>query len=188
MANRNRMNRNRDYDYDYDYADRGYYGYYPDRGYYGYDNNRGYYTPYYYDRGYYGNPGYDYYYGYSPYYGGYDFDYGSGYYGDNYGQYYGYGPSNYTRSDERIQEDINDRMTWHGDLDATDINVAVNDGVVTLTGSVDSRQDKRLAEDIADSVSGVWDVNNQLSIRSRRSQANSPGIAGSSAPQRAPTG
>ncbi len=98
-----------------------------------------------------------------------------GYYDPNYyprdnddvsnGPYVGYGPSGYARPADRIKDDINDRLTWHSHLDATDINVDVNDGVVTLTGSVDSRRDKRLAEDIADSVSGVQDVNNQLRVR-----------------------
>lgn len=56
-------------------------------------------------------------------------------------------------------------MTWHGQIDATDIQVDVNDGIVTLTGTVDSRREKRMAEDVAESVSGVWDVNNHLSLQ-----------------------
>src|SRR5512140_2653782 len=95
-----------------------------------------------------------------------DFDYT---YGSSapYGQYSGYGPSGYTRADDRIKDDINERLTWDPRIDATDVNVDVNDGVVTLTGSVDSRHDKRLVEDITDDVSGVWDVNNQLRVRNR---------------------
>ncbi len=99
----------------------------------------------------------------------FDYTYGSNYpYGQsNYGRYSGYGPSGYTRPDDRIQDDINDRLTWDGRIDATDINVEVNDGIATLTGSVDSRRDKRIAEDLADDVPGVWDVNNQLRVRNR---------------------
>lgn len=84
------------------------------------------------------------------------------------GRYTGYGPRNYRRSDAAILEDVNDRLTQHSWIDASDVNVGVDDGVVTLTGSVATRSDKRLAEDIADDVSGVWDVHNQLQLRNRQ--------------------
>jgi osmotically-inducible protein OsmY len=80
------------------------------------------------------------------------------------GSYAGYGPRSYKRSDERIREDINDRLTDDYYLDATDIEVSVNEGVVALAGRVNSRSDKRRAEDIAESVSGVTDVANQLRV------------------------
>ena len=76
----------------------------------------------------------------------------------------GRGPRGYQRSDERIREDINDRLTDDGYVDATDIEVVVNNSMVTLTGRVSSREEKRRAEDIADSVSGVTDVSNQLRV------------------------
>jgi osmotically-inducible protein OsmY len=76
----------------------------------------------------------------------------------------GRGPRNYRRSDERIREDINDRLTDDYYLDASDIEVSVNDCVATLTGRVDSRSDKRRAGDIAEAVSGVMDVTNQLRV------------------------
>lgn len=79
------------------------------------------------------------------------------------GSFAGRGPRNYHRSDQRIEEDINDRLTSHPGLDASDVQVRVDNGEVTLTGNVDSRWAKREAEDIADSVSGVKDVHNQLS-------------------------
>jgi hypothetical protein len=81
------------------------------------------------------------------------------------GPHAGRGPKGYRRSDERIAEDVNERLTEDAYLDATDIEVAVADGVVTLSGSVDGRPDKRRAEDIADAVSGVRDVSNQLRIQ-----------------------
>ncbi len=83
------------------------------------------------------------------------------------GPYAGYGPRGYARTDDRIQDDINDRLTWDDRIDASDIQVTVSAGTVVLDGSVDSRRDKRIAEDIADSVSGVWDVHNHLRIRNR---------------------
>ncbi len=85
----------------------------------------------------------------------------------NRGPYSGYGPRGYARPDNKIRDDINDRLTWDGRIDASDISVIVTAGTVVLSGSVDSRQDKRVAEDIADSVSGVWDVHNQLRVRNK---------------------
>lgn len=76
----------------------------------------------------------------------------------------GKGPKGYTRSDERVEEDVNDRLSDDYYLDASNIEVEVEDGEVTLSGNVDSRYGKRHAEDIADSVSGVSHVQNNLRI------------------------
>ena len=80
------------------------------------------------------------------------------------GPYAGRGPRGYQRSDERIREDVCDRMCEHGGLDASDIEVRVNNAEVTLVGTVRERQDKRLAEDLADQVSGVREVHNQIRV------------------------
>ena len=80
------------------------------------------------------------------------------------GQYSGRGPRGYRRSDERIREDVNERLTDDSFLDATNIEVSVDSGIVTLTGTVNNRSDKRRAEDLAESVSGVSDVSNQLRV------------------------
>ena len=85
------------------------------------------------------------------------------------GQYRGHGPRNYTRSDERIKEDINDRLTDHAYLDASDIDVEVNDGEVVLSGKVINRYAKRMAEDIAENISGVKNVENRLRAGNRAS-------------------
>jgi|KBSSwiStaDraftv2_1062776.scaffolds.fasta_scaffold240825_2 osmotically-inducible protein OsmY len=74
----------------------------------------------------------------------------------------GRGPKGYRRSDERIREDVNDRLTDHAYLDASDIDVNVKEGEVTLSGKVFDRTDKRLAEDVAESVTGVKNVQNNL--------------------------
>jgi hypothetical protein len=81
------------------------------------------------------------------------------------GPYVGYGPRGYHRSDERIHEDVCERFTDHGDLDASDIEVAVLGGEVTLSGTVATRSQKRLAEDIADAVTGVAEVHNRLRVQ-----------------------
>jgi hypothetical protein len=78
------------------------------------------------------------------------------------GPFTGRGPRGYQRSDDRIREDICDRLTRHGRLDATDIHITVNNGEVTLDGIVDTREAKRMAEDVAESVDGVRDVVNHL--------------------------
>lgn len=76
----------------------------------------------------------------------------------------GRGPKNYTRSDDRIQEDVSDRLYDDPHIDASHIEVSVSGGEVTLNGFVNSRFDKRHAEDIADTVSGVRHVQNNLRV------------------------
>ncbi len=78
----------------------------------------------------------------------------------------GRGPKDYRRSDERIREDINDRLTDNEYLDAYEVVVAVDEGEVILSGTVGTRYDKRMAEDIAESVTGVKNVQNQLRLGS----------------------
>ncbi len=181
---RGNYNPNYDYDTNWDYDQGDYTPYWdynnPSRNYnpnWDYDYNRNY------DQGYWRNrnfnrgsnrninqrdrnPNYGY---------DYDYDYDTGWYDTSPswtyyeywyvpGPYEGYGPQGYQRSDERIKDDIHDRLTRHGQLDARKIHVDVNDGVVDLTGSVSSRKQKRLAEDLTDDVPGVVDVNNQLTV------------------------
>jgi hypothetical protein len=55
-------------------------------------------------------------------------------------------------------------MTDDPTLDASEITVEVKQGVVTLCGSVTSREQKRRAEDVAERTSGVKDVSNQLRV------------------------
>ena len=75
----------------------------------------------------------------------------------------GRGPKGYQRSDERIYEDICERLTY-ADVDAANIEVKVAGGEVTLSGTVADRRDKRHAEYIAEEVSGVRDVHNNLRV------------------------
>ncbi|HEX7021954.1 MAG TPA: BON domain-containing protein [Trueperaceae bacterium] len=81
------------------------------------------------------------------------------------GPYTGQGPQGYQRSDEQIREDAHERLTQHGGVDAGDITVHVDNGVVTLEGNVDSRREKRMAEDAVDDIFGVTDVRNHLRVR-----------------------
>lgn len=86
---------------------------------------------------------------------------------DRYGQHRGRGPKNYQRSDERIRDDVNDRLTDDYRLDASEIDVAVSGREVTLTGTVRNRADKRRAEDLAEAVSGVSHVQNNLRVQNQ---------------------
>lgn len=76
----------------------------------------------------------------------------------------GKGPRNYRRSDDRIREDISDLLTENHELDASDIEVSVVNGEVTLEGLVTRKGSKRLAEDLAYMARGVVDVHNRLRI------------------------
>lgn len=77
----------------------------------------------------------------------------------------GRGPKGYQRSDARIMEDVNDRLTDDPHIDASEIEVSVSNREVTLSGTVNSRFEKRHAEDIAESVSGVTHVQNNLRVQ-----------------------
>lgn len=79
----------------------------------------------------------------------------------------GRGPKGYKRSDGRIEEDVNDRLTDDPYLDASEIQVAVKDSEVTLSGTITRREDKRRAEDLAELVSGVTHVQNNLRVKPR---------------------
>lgn len=80
------------------------------------------------------------------------------------------GPRGYRRSDERILEDVSDRLGAAWSLDAIDIEVSVANAEVTLNGTVDSRWAKRRAEDITDGVFGVMHVQNNLRVRASGQQ------------------
>jgi hypothetical protein len=81
------------------------------------------------------------------------------------GAFSGKGPKNYVRSDDRIHEDVCEHLTHHPYIDASDIEVIVRDGEVTLSGFVDARMVKRAAEEACDDVRGVKDVHNHLRVR-----------------------
>ncbi len=89
----------------------------------------------------------------------------------------GRGPKNYKRTDSRIEEDVNDRLSDDSWVDATDIEVKVTNGEVVLSGTVNDRFAKRRAEDIVETVSGVSHVENRLRVGTR---ANTPFTSGDS--------
>ena len=84
-------------------------------------------------------------------------------YRENIGGGWGRGPKGYQRSDTRINEDVCDRLTY-SDVDASDVEVRVSSGEVTLSGTVMTRWDKRQAEDLVENVAGVREVHNNLRV------------------------
>ena len=92
----------------------------------------------------------------------------------------GRGPKGYTRPDERIKEEICERLTRHPEIDASDIEIEARQGVITLTGSVDHRSLKHLVEDLVENVSGVKDIENRIAVKSQSqlAQSGSSGRAG----------
>ncbi len=81
------------------------------------------------------------------------------------GPFWGKGPKGYRRSDERIREDVCDAVAHQGYIDASDVEVRVENAVVVLTGTVAQRGDKRGLEHIAERVHGVHDVRNEIRVR-----------------------
>jgi len=86
------------------------------------------------------------------------------------GPYTGRGPKGYKRSDEKIIEEASQRLERDGDIDASDIEVTAEDGVIRLRGMVDDRQTKRRAEQCVESIYGVRDVMNELRVSQQSTQ------------------
>lgn len=93
------------------------------------------------------------------------------------GPYTGVGPKGYQRSDEAICREVCEFMAGHGQLDASEIEVRVENSEVILEGTVPDRWSKRLAEDLAESAFGVQDVHNRLRItQPPRGDASQPDL------------
>ena len=73
-------------------------------------------------------------------------------------------PSTMTRTDEEIQREVLDELKWDARMQPNEIGVAVKDGVVTLTGEVNTYIKKWAAEDAALRVRGVKAVANDIEV------------------------
>jgi osmotically-inducible protein OsmY len=80
------------------------------------------------------------------------------------GSHAGHGSRLHRRSDDKIHEEIWELLVHNADLDASEIELHVEGGEVTLSGTVDSRDAKWLTEDLVNSVAGVREVNNRLKV------------------------
>jgi osmotically-inducible protein OsmY len=74
------------------------------------------------------------------------------------------GPRGYQRSDERLKEDISERLMQSEHVDSSDVTVNVVAGKVTLEGTVPSRYMKHDIEDLADGCPGVQDIENKIRV------------------------
>ena len=89
------------------------------------------------------------------------------------GEHYGKTPKGYSRSDERIREEICEHLMGQGSFDPSDAEIEVKEGTVTLSGTVDSRQTKFEIETAAEQCLGVQDVENKLRIKNNSSASTS---------------
>lgn len=80
----------------------------------------------------------------------------------------GKGPRGWTPSDDRLIEEVSDRLMEDRLLDARDVEVSANGGMITLSGEVPGASDVAHAEMLARRTPGVRDVLNNLSFRPGR--------------------
>jgi osmotically-inducible protein OsmY len=71
----------------------------------------------------------------------------------------------FNRTDERVRDAVLFQLDWEPDFNAASVGVAVDDGVVTLTGYVESYAAKLGAERAAKRVYGVRAVANELQVK-----------------------
>jgi hypothetical protein len=91
-------------------------------------------------------------------------------------------PRHYRRSDERVREEICERLADDVRLDVTDVSVDVKAGRVTLEGTVPERRMKYLVEDTAAECLGANDVENRIGVRSHRAPDRGEHSAGTGEP------
>lgn len=84
-----------------------------------------------------------------------------------------------TKTDEQIKRDVLAELKWDARLQPNEIGVIVKDGVVTLTGWVDSYIRKWSAEEAAHHVSAVKAVANEIEVKlaTERTDADIAGAA-----------
>jgi osmotically-inducible protein OsmY len=69
------------------------------------------------------------------------------------------------KTDTQLHRDMIDELAWDPSLKGAEIGVAVKDGVVTLTGQVDSYAQKFAADRAAERVGGVRAIAEDLEVR-----------------------
>ena len=70
-------------------------------------------------------------------------------------------------SDVRLQTGVADELAWTSTVNAAQVGVSVHDGVVTLSGEVDSHPEKTAALAAALRVAGVTSVVDEITVRTR---------------------
>lgn len=79
--------------------------------------------------------------------------------------YQGLGPKDYKRSDSFIEEEVCEKLAHDIYIDASDITVSVQDGIVRVFGTVSNRKQKFNIEDLIEEVRGVVEVQNDIKIQ-----------------------
>jgi hypothetical protein len=90
------------------------------------------------------------------------------------------GPKGYQRSDERLREDISERLMYAMEIDSSEVTVNVSDGRVTLDGTVPDRYMKHAIEDLVDECPGVQDIDNRVRVQREGSSTSSLSGSGTS--------
>lgn len=67
-------------------------------------------------------------------------------------------------TDTEITTSVENKLNWNSQINSTGIRVITTDGIVTLSGVVDTYWEKGLAEDVARYTNGVIDVVNELTV------------------------
>jgi osmotically-inducible protein OsmY len=124
----------------------------------------------------------------------YDQQYGR-HFGQQYGQGQSYaggrrftsGPKGYQRSDERLKEDISERLMELHHIDSSDVSIDVRGAKVVLDGTVPSRHMKHAIEDLVDACPGVQDIDNRVRV-ANQSMRQSQGTQSQGTHNQSPTG
>jgi osmotically-inducible protein OsmY len=77
------------------------------------------------------------------------------------------------RSDEEVRDDVRAALLMDPATDSWEITATVDHGMVTLSGTVESWQEKRLAAKVAKSVRGVRGLNNKIDINYKMNRSDS---------------
>ena len=96
------------------------------------------------------------------------------------GPHWGKGPKGYKRSDERTREDVCDAIAFQGHIDATEVEVKVENGVVTLRGTVALREHKRALERLVERCRGAREVHNELHLAGAPAMPSTTSTTGAS--------
>src|SRR5476651_1437101 len=81
-----------------------------------------------------------------------------------------------TATDHKIEEAAKASYNYRTVLE-DHVKVKANDGVVTLTGTVQDQQDKALAEDTVENLPGVTSVKNEVTIKATYAEHSDSWIA-----------
>jgi osmotically-inducible protein OsmY len=89
-------------------------------------------------------------------------------------------------SDEWLESRVETAFFLNRHLSTRELDVEVDDGICILTGSVNSPEKQRVAEDIARSIQGVREVQNHITVRARNAEDMKKDVSSESRPAPSP--